>query len=220
MFKKSILIILLITLLGGALFPRVMQAYTGGSASIKAAQIEGLSPKVYQMAVNAHRTAALNGELQNKNIITIIDYTKPSYEKRLWVIRLSDNKVLYYTYVAHGEGSGNEYAKHFSNAPGSKTSSLGVFKTGGTYQGKHGTSMNIHGLEGGINSNAFARRVVVHGSNYVNQDRAKQKLVGRSHGCPAISYKEVGPIINATKGGSLLFIYYPDKSWLSQSKYV
>lgn len=221
MFKKIILLCLLVVMIVGSVFPRTMQAYQGAASSpgyVKS--IEGLDADIFMRALKAHTIAVRNNELANPHLLTIIDYSKASYQKRLWVIRLRDGKVLHHTYVAHGAGSGQQQARYFSNVPGSKKSNIGVLKTGDIYTGKHGSSLNLHGLEKGFNSNAFGRRVVMHGSQYVNPERAKVKQIGRSHGCPAVSYKEVGPIMGDIKHGSMVFMYYPDKHWLSSSKYT
>lgn len=179
-----------------------------------------MSPKVYKLALKAHKSAIRRGEVANPDIMTVIDYSKPSYEKRMWVIDLKNKSVLHHTYVSHGVATGHIKAQKFSNIPGSKQSSLGVFKTGDIYVGKHGRSLNLHGLEKQFNANAYNRRIVIHGASYVGEERAKRKSVGRSHGCPAVANHLAGPIINTIKNGTLLFIYYPDAHWLNKSSYL
>lgn len=178
------------------------------------------NPKVLQLAAKAYHNAASSG-VAKKSLVTIIDYSLPSSQRRLWVMDMKQNKVIYHTLVAHGQGSGDNHAKHFSDRPGSHQSSLGLFKTGKTYSGRHGLSLELHGLEKGVNSNALSRRVVIHAANYVTEGSIKALgRLGRSWGCPALSPHEAKPIINTIKEGSLVFIYYPDKNWLRTSRYL
>ncbi len=184
------------------------------------ATIKGLNPRVFQLAQKAHLKASAMG-LAKKPTVTIIDYSMPSTSKRMWVVDMKRNKVIYNTLVAHGSNSGGNHAQHFSDVPGSLKSSLGVFVTGKTYQGKHGLSLTLHGLENGINGNAARRRIVVHGAHYVNEGTAKNLgRLGRSWGCPALETRLATPIINTIKDGSLVFAYYPDSKWLSRSKFL
>lgn len=182
-------------------------------------QSKGLKPEILKLAMQAHQCVGEN--LNNKHIITILDYSKPSNQNRLWVIDLKKQKVLYETMVAHGQGSGENYAYSFSDRPGSKQSSIGVFLTGNIYFGKNGLSMELHGLEKGFNANAIDRKIVVHGAPYVDESIIKYKgRLGRSLGCPTLNPKLTKPIIDTIKNGSLFFSYYPNKNWLSQSSYL
>lgn len=156
-----------------------------------------------------------------RDIITIIDYSLPSSKKRLWVIDLETNKVLFNTLVAHGVNSGTSYARRFSNKTESNMSSLGFFTTGESYIGKHGLSMKLDGLEKGINNKARLRDVVMHGADYVSPAYIKSnKLLGRSQGCPALPHKFSKKIIKTIKNRSCLFIYNPDKSYFKKTKIV
>ena len=60
-------------------------------------------------------------------LLVLIDYTKPSTEKRFYILDLLQKKLLLSTYVAHGRGSGDSYAVAFSNRPGSYQSSWDFF---------------------------------------------------------------------------------------------
>ncbi len=183
-------------------------------------QIKGINPRVLQLALKAHQKANAMG-VAKKSTMTIIDYSLPSTARRMWVVDMNKNKVIYNTLVAHGSGSGGNVAQHFSDKPGSLQTSLGVFVTGKTYQGKHGLSLTLHGLEQGINGNAERRKIVVHGANYVNDNMAKNLgRLGRSWGCPALDTRLSTPIINTIKEGSLVFAYYPDDKWLKRSKFL
>lgn len=156
-----------------------------------------------------------------KDILTVIDFSMSSTKKRLWVIDLSNNTILYNTVVSHGMNSGGEFATDFSNSPSSNKSSLGFYATGETYNGKHGLSLKLDGLENGINSNARARAVVMHGASYANPSILKsQGYLGRSQGCPAIPEAVKDEIISMIKGKSCLFIYHPSRSYEITSKLV
>lgn len=153
------------------------------------------------------------------SILTIVDFTKSSKEKRLFVIDLKQQDVLFQTVVAHGRNSGQEYAKSFSNKPSSHKSSLGFYLTQGTYQGSNGYSMRLQGLETGINDMALARAIVMHGADYANERVIDTKgFIGRSYGCPAVPQKVNRKIIDRIKNGNVVFLYYPDPSYMKNSK--
>lgn len=183
-------------------------------------QAENLDPRVLTLALNAYRNAPRFG-FNPQPTLTIIDYSKPSTEKRLWVLDLEKLKVSYHTLVAHGKNSGDLMATDFSNQMHSAASSLGVFMTGETYRGRHGYSLRLHGLEKGFNDRAYDRDVVIHSAPYVSKEFVKRTgRLGRSQGCPALSLEETPAIIDKIKNGSLIFAYYPDRTWLSQSKFI
>ena len=151
--------------------------------------------------------------LIKKDIITIIDFSISSNQKRLWVIDMVTNKVLYNSLVAHGRNSGNEFATSFSNVGESFKSSLGFFATGEVYVGKHGKSLRLDGLEKNVNDNARDRAVVIHGADYVSEAFIKNNhRLGRSLGCPALPLGMTNEIINVIKDKSCLYIYHPSKA--------
>lgn len=159
--------------------------------------------------------------LVSKNILTLIDFSLSSNSKRLWVIDLNTNTVLYNSLVAHGRNTGDEFATSFSNSAESYKSSLGFYATGEIYNGKHGKSLKLDGLEKGINSNARERAVVIHGAEYVsNSFIQNNKRLGRSLGCPAIPLELTNEIIQTIKDKSCLFVYYPSKTYKIASKLV
>lgn len=147
----------------------------------------------------------------------MIDFTKPSTEKRLFVFDMEQKKMLYSSVVSHGKNSGENYATSFSNEVGSYKSSLGFYLTGNTYQGKNGYSLLLDGLEKGINDRARERAIVVHGAAYANPSVCKSGRLGRSFGCPALPQALTKPIINTIKGGSVLFIYANNKEYMAKS---
>lgn len=145
-----------------------------------------------------------------KDILTLVDYSLSSKENRLWVIDLKNNIILFQSLVSHGRNSGNEFAAKFSDKPESYQSSLGFYVTGETYYGKHGYSLRLDGLEKGVNSNARARAIVVHGADYVSEKFAQQNgRLGRSLGCLALKQGLTKEVIDTIKNKSCLFVYYP-----------
>lgn len=188
---------------------------------ILSSKAPNLDKKVLRLALEAYAQVHHKG-LDKKPVLTVINYQLASKEPRFWVFDLKHNSLLFNTLVAHGSGSGSRvHAQYFSNRPGGKTSSLGVFLTGDTYTGHCGYSLRLHGLERGVNDKAFSRAVVVHGAWYVNKAVAKQYgQIGRSSGCPAVGVDVVKPIINTIKNGSVVFSYYPESSWLTRSAFL
>lgn len=221
---NSILTLLLITLLSinfsinsgyAGTVPQVNQEVK--TLSKKAPE---LNPKVLQMALKAYNKALDKGVV-HKPILTVIDYSQPSFKQRMWIFDLEAHKLLYNTYVAHGRNSGATTPKHFSNRNSSKESSLGTYVTRETYNGSKGISLNLQGLEKGFNDNAYTRRVVMHGAWYVEPNFIKNAgHAGRSWGCPSIAQSIARPVINLLKGGSVIFAYFPDANYLHKSQYI
>lgn len=156
-----------------------------------------------------------------KPLLTVIDFSLASTEKRLWVIDVEKKEILLNTVVSHGRNSGELMAKRFSNTPESFQSSLGFYKTAETYQGKHGYSLRLDGLEKGFNDLARARAIVIHGADYASEEFAKATgRLGRSLGCPALPTELSAKVIDLIKDGSLIFIYGNDPNYLNQSPLV
>ncbi|WP_455641403.1 murein L,D-transpeptidase catalytic domain family protein [Parabacteroides sp.] len=155
---------------------------------------------------------------KSKEILTLIDFSKPSTEERFYVFDMRHKKLLFTSLVSHGKNSGGKYATSFSNENGSLKSSLGFFLTENTYQGKNGYSLVLNGLEKGINDRAKERAIVIHGAAYSNPSViASSGRLGRSFGCPALPQAVSKPIINTIKNGSLLYIYANNQNYLSYS---
>jgi L,D-transpeptidase catalytic domain len=181
----------------------------------------GLSRQVLDLAMTAATCAQSRGVVGAAKTLTIIDYSLPSTEPRLWVLDLTNGRTLYEEIVAHGRGSGGNVATAFSNAADSHQTSLGLFVTEDTYVGQNGYSMRLNGLEPGVNDQARARAIVMHGAPYVDPALAAiQGRIGRSWGCPALRPAIARELIDRIKGGSLLFAYYPDQQWLSGSQFL
>ena len=181
-----------------------------------------LSYEVFDKAYRGYLNLLNSGKLNtDNNILSVCDFSLPSTENRLWIIDLNKKKVLFNTYVAHGEGSGEEVATSFSNNENSHKSSLGFYVTGDIYEGEHGTSLRLNGMDDGFNDAAYDRSIVVHGAEYVcDKYIAKKQRLGRSWGCPAVPPSLSLPIINAIKYGTCLFIYYPDNKYLSSTYWL
>jgi hypothetical protein len=151
----------------------------------------------------------------------VIDYSKPSTEPRLWVFDVRKRALLFEELVAHGKHSGENATVRFSDRPGSLMSSLGVFRTSGTYMGRNGYSLKLIGLEPGFNGRSLERAIVMHGADYVNEGAARSLgRLGRSWGCPAVRRPVAKQLIDRVKDGAVLFSYYPDPDWLRTSRFV
>ncbi|TCV05353.1 L,D-transpeptidase-like protein [Sphingobacterium alimentarium] len=179
----------------------------------------GLSGKLNFDAFDQAMIGYESLEFKNKDIITVIDFTLPSTEKRMYVIDLKNKKLLYHTIVSHGRNSGEKYATAFSNRHGSYQSSLGFYSTANTYYGGNGYSLVLDGLEKGINDQAKARAVVIHGADYCSQSVINNTgRLGRSYGCPALPREVTKPIINTIKNGSMVYIYADNQNYMNASR--
>ncbi len=176
--------------------------------------------EVLDLALRAWRCGVSAGAF-DASLLTIIDYTLPSSERRLWVIDAVARRVLFHELVAHGVGSGEIFAHAFSNRPGSRQSSLGLFRTEDVYRGEHGLGLRLTGLEPGVNDRAMERAIVVHGAPYVSAAVvAARGQLGRSWGCPALERGVDRRVIARIAGGTALFAYYPDARWLRTSPFL
>ncbi len=176
-----------------------------------------LNYDVFKTALNGYNK--IDG--RKKELLTIIDYSKPSTEKRFFVIDMDKKELLVYSHVSHGKNSGGNIATSFSNKVSSNKSSLGFFLTENTYMGGNGYSLVLNGLEKGINDKAKDRYIVIHGADYANPKVAKsQGRLGRSLGCPALPRDISKKAIDMIKNGSVLFVYGNDTNYLERSNYV
>lgn len=174
--------------------------------------------EVFRKAYVGYLNLVRTNKLKNKDILTCIDFSLPSVQKRLWVIDLRNKKNLFHDLVAHGKNSGGNIPDKFSNIVHSNMSSLGFYVTAQTYFGKHGLSLRLAGQEANFNDKAMERAVVMHGADYVNPEICKSLgRLGRSFGCPALSRAIYKKVITTIAEGSCLFIFYPDVNYLAQS---
>lgn len=170
--------------------------------------IKDLNYMIFLQAYHGYIAYKSQGLLENDHVITLIDFDQNSTEKRVYIIDVEKHQLKYHSYVAHGQGSGELSADHFSNKENSHQSSLGFYIANETYHGKHGLSLRLDGLEKGINDNARKRNVVIHSADYVSEDYIhKNNRLGRSWGCPALASENYEQVIDWIKGKSLLYIY-------------
>ncbi len=172
------------------------------------AEAQGLKFEVFEKAMTGYLNLKQAGRLAgDKQLLTVVDFDLPSTEKRLWVVDLASHKIVFNTLVAHGHNSGENVATNFSNTDASNMSSLGFYVTGREYEGKHGHSLRLQGIDEGFNTNAATRSVVMHGAEYVSEEFIRQNgRLGRSLGCPALPMDQYAQIIGAVNGGTCLFI--------------
>ena len=176
---------------------------------------------VFELALGAARCVVRSGVVSTPSTLTVIDYSKPSTADRLWVYDLRSHELVYHELVAHGKGSGENYATIFSNQPETHRSSIGLFVTADTYVGSTGYSLRLDGLDVGFNDRARERAIVMHGAPYVNESLARtQGRLGRSWGCPALREAVARDVIDTIRDGNLVFSYYPDPNWLNSSKFL
>jgi hypothetical protein len=180
-----------------------------------------IDPAVFELALGAAACAVKSGDIIDPSTLAVIDYSRPSTARRLWVFDLHTQALLYEELVAHGKNSGDNMATRFSNEPDSLQSSIGLYLTEDSYVGKNGYSLRLRGLDEGFNDRAYERAIVMHGAAYVNDDVARTMgRLGRSWGCPALREGVARAVIDRVKGTGLLFAYYPDSAWLKSSKYL
>lgn len=177
------------------------------------------NPEAIKLALSAVQCAQAHGQGSAATRLTLIDYSLSSLTPRLWVFDLATERLLFEEHVAHGQGSGENYANAFSNNDGSHQTSLGLFLTQGTYQGANGYSLRLQGLDPGLNDRALDRAIVIHGAPYVDPVAAKARgRLGRSWGCPALRTAVAATVIDSIKGGNFVFSYYPDKTLLARAQ--
>jgi hypothetical protein len=180
---------------------------------------KGLSSEVFQLALKGLRKLESIGKLRNAEILTIVDLSQSSKNKRFYVIDLLHKILLYNTYVAHGRNTGDEFAQHFSNQPGSCESSLGFYVTKEEISGSHtGLSLVLDGMEKGINDNALKREIIIHGAAYATESFIRKTgRLGRSFGCPSLPPDLIKPVVETIKDGTCLFIYHGDNQYIRHS---
>ncbi len=185
------------------------------------AQVPATSHAALEAGLSAWRHAVASGAVPRTDVLTVIDYSRPSTEPRLFVVDVPAERVTFAELVAHGRGSGENATERFSNTFGSRMTSLGVFRAAEPYGGQHGISLRLDGLEPGFNDHARERAIVMHGAGYVNDEIiAAQGRLGRSWGCPAVRPEIAKKLIETIKDGSLVVAYYPDADWLARSEYL
>ncbi len=183
------------------------------------AQKFNINKAAISIAIKGYEKLRELGQISNSMYLTIVDFSKPSNTERFYVIDMLKEQLIIKTLVAHGKNSGTLIPSEFSNKISSLKSSLGFYVTGGTYLGKHGTSLILDGVEKGINDQAKNRAIVLHGANYVSSNMISdgQTPIGRSFGCPAVPNNKVKSIIATIKGGTCMFVYAPNSEYAQKS---
>ena len=185
------------------------------------AEEAGLDYNAFRYGIIGFLSLKQDGKLSERNLVSIIDYTQSSCEKRFYTIDLDDEKIIFNTYVSHGQGTGGNFAEKFSNIPGSHQSSIGFYVTGDTYVGSKGYSLRLHGEERGINDKAFERAIVMHQADYVSENWIKKYgRIGRSYGCPALPVGLSKKVIETIKDKTAIFAYFDDKEYLKASRHL
>lgn len=212
------------------IFCFTLQSFNAGSAAPNNDPIEAdiylaeklhINTNAFILAIKGYEKLKQLGKITNQRYLTIADMSMASSYPRLYIVDMEKQELLLQTFVAHGRNSGLLFAEQFSNLVGSFQSSLGFYITGKPYQGKHGQSLVLKGMEAGINDKAEERAIVLHGAEYANQVFVKQQgYLGRSLGCPAVPHNQVEAIIEAIQGASCLFVYAPNKQYLQKSNLV
>ncbi len=212
--------------LSAALCLTLLTAFTPVSAETQplVRQLAGAAPdidiQVLEWAVSAMDCAIRHGSDAAERL-AVIDFSLPSSQPRLWIFDLPSQSLLLHELVAHGQGSGDNYAKAFSNEEGSYQSSIGLFRTQESYFGQHGYSLRMDGLEQGINDQARNRAIVIHAAEYVDASWVERYgRIGRSQGCAAVNPEVASMVVDSLKGGQFMFSYYPDEHWLTTSAYL
>jgi hypothetical protein len=177
-----------------------------------------LNQEAFRYGMLGYHSLLMRGMVRNDSLLTIIDFSRPSVDDRLFVINLNLNAIVYKSLVSHGRNSGDLYASRFSNKMQSHQSALGFYITGETYLGGQGYSLQLMGLDTGYNDHSKVRSIVVHAAYYATQDYANRYgRLGRSFGCLALPPAMNAPIVNEIKGGSVVFSYFPDQTYLNRS---
>ncbi len=181
----------------------------------------GVDEDVLDLAIGAVRCAVNSGDIEAPRTLTLIDYSKPSTEPRLWVFDIVAGELLFKELVAHGRNTGDNLATRFSDEMNSRQTSLGLFVTADTYVGRNGYSLRLDGLEPGFNHRARDRAIVMHGAPYVSAAFGSfHGRLGRSWGCPALGEAVARDVIDTIRGGGVIFSYYPDSTWLKSSRFL
>jgi hypothetical protein len=182
---------------------------------------EGLNETAFEYAWRGYHNLLKMGSIRRKSVLSIADFSQSSSEKRMYVIDLRHKKLLYRTYVAHGQNSGSVFADSFSNEAESFKSSLGFYVTKTTYLGRNGLSLRLNGVDNGYNDQALKRNIVLHGCSYVGDEYLQNfGALGTSLGCPALPVAISSRVIRAVKGGSVFFIYHPTREYLDHSTVI
>jgi hypothetical protein len=194
-------------LLGGILFILAMiaPAHAMTWRGVDLDPYRQIRPQLLQQALTSyerHQDARLT-----YGVVMIVDYARPSSQPRLYLLDLRSGTVRALL-VAHGQGSDRDHdgmAESFSDQDGSHASSLGAFRAGERYQGGHGLSLALDGLDP-TNRSARSRAIVVHSQWYVSpQIIAQRGVLGRSWGCFVVEPAVIEQVAASLEGGGFIY---------------
>ena len=181
----------------------------------------GLTYPPFRYAMIGYLGLRQEGRLSDRELLSIIDFTQSSRQKRFYTLDLKKKQVVFNTFVSHGRNTGTDLAQRFGNEARSNLSSLGFYVTGETYTGSKGYALRLDGQEQGYNDNLRRRAVVMHDADYVSEAWIKSYgRIGRSQGCPALPKDVSRRVINTIKDHTAIFAYYHDEAYLKASAYL
>jgi len=147
-----------------------------------------------------------SGNVAVTDMVAIADFAAPSAAPRFHLVDMATGLAESFL-VAHGRGSDPDHSgwlRRFSNDPGSYCTSEGAYRTLDYYQGAHGRSMRLAGLET-TNDKAEARAIVIHSAKYVSAAIARDTgVLGRSEGCFAVAEADLSRVLQRMGPGRLL----------------
>ena len=145
--------------------------------------------------------------LWSRDVVGIVDFGLPSAHPRFHLVDILAGTTT--TLLgAHGKGSDPQHTgmlQRFSNVEGSMASSEGAYLIGDAYDGKHGPSRRLIGLDPTCDQ-AEPRAIVIHSAWYVGPEIvAQQGRLGRSDGCFAVSGGDIAMVLARLGRGRLLY---------------
>ncbi|RVQ68820.1 murein L,D-transpeptidase catalytic domain family protein [Croceicoccus ponticola] len=190
---------------------RAIGALFAATSGLAAPRVFATPRKLARPAALTQALAALDRHAHRgiaRDVIGLVDFTRPSRDRRFEIVDIANGRVVASYLVAHGRGSdprNTGWVQEFSNRAGSNASSAGSYVIGDTYFGKHGRSRRLLGLDP-TNSNAFDRAIVMHGADYVTPTMAaREGRIGRSLGCFAVEQHVRDEVLDRLGKGRLLF---------------
>jgi hypothetical protein len=176
-----------------------------GMLSAQPVETSLIDPRLLARATSA--VAKHGDKVFNQRVMGIADFSQPSGKPRFHLYNLIDGTTTTLL-VSHGIGSDRDHSgwvQEFSNIPGSEATSSGAYLVGESYYGKYGMSRRLIGLDP-ENDQAESRAIVIHPAWYVSQEVAdRQGKVGRSQGCFAFSFDDIGQVLWRLGPGTMLY---------------
>jgi len=164
-----------------------------------------LSPALLRRALAAFDRH--QARLTRRDQIGVVDFSAPSRQPRFHLVDLANGGTTSLL-VAHGRGSDpghSGFLERFSNEVGSLATSSGAYLVSESYNGRHGASRRLIGLDP-QNSNAEVRAIVMHGAWYVGPDMIRDHgKLGRSEGCFAFAEKDLKQVFDRLTAGRMIY---------------